>query len=277
MASTQQFKADEFLIVRHSVLNGNSYDVGELVDDTLKLSGHINGKTLIPCFEGDLLQVSETDEIVLTHQNFIPLSRPRFQRLHERGLAVSLKEALDRISGYRQSNPESRLVLCLELKPITHPATIDKTIKALKEYRMNQDIFFDSFYGGKIDLVKSYNRTHDTGFPTSLHLIGNLWNTRLMMTPPKEHDIVTVPYSMSIGRLDGQVIYGAVGSSQLLEQLADRPNTLGVYYRAKEGAGVKGALIKLWNSVTNTESLRKVHISKYSLPGNGPEMCPANH
>jgi len=277
MATSQQFKADEFLIVRHSVLNGNSYDVGELVDDTMKLSRHINGKTLVPCFEGDLLQVRETGEIVLTHQNFIPLRRPRFQRLHERGIAVSLKEALDRISGYRQSNPESRLVLCLELKPITHPSTIDHAIQMLKEYGMTQDVFFDSFYGGKIDLVRSYNQTHDTGFPTSLHLIGNLWNTRLMMTSPKEHDIGTVPYPMSIGRLDGQVIYGAVGSSQLLEQLADRPNTLGVYYRAKEGTGMKGAIIKLWNSVTNTEKLRKAHLSNYSLPGNGPEMCPSTH
>jgi len=90
----------EFLAIRHSVLNGNTYDVEKLVKDTLKLKKYINGRKIVPCFEGDITQVKETGEIILTHHNFIPVSQKKYADLKNRKLATSLKEVLEKIITY---------------------------------------------------------------------------------------------------------------------------------------------------------------------------------
>ncbi|MBI5073004.1 hypothetical protein HZA99_04255 [Candidatus Woesearchaeota archaeon] len=61
------------------------------------------------------------------------------------------------------------------------------------------------------------------------------------------------------------MIYGAVGSTAILERLAEQPSCVGIYVRLKEGAGLKGLLTKTWNSVTNTKRLREIYIAKYSF------------
>lgn len=253
----------EFLAVRHSVLNGNTYDVGKLVEDTLKLERHMDGRKVVPCFEGDILQVAETGEIVLTHQNWSPLSRREYEALREQKIAASLQEVLDRVAIYKQKNPDQRVVLCFEPKYITAGETIDKTVQSLKEYGI-EDAYFDSFFGGKLDAVQQANQNHGTNYAKSLHLIGNLGRGQLMMTPAKQgYDVLTVPHAMSLGKVGEPVIYGAVGSTEILKRIAENPQVIGAYTRLKEGAGVKGALVKLFNSVTNTKKLRITHVSLY--------------
>jgi len=263
--SSQLVTPEEFLAVRHSVLNGNTYDVGQLVDDTLGLEKHTNGKTVVPCFEGDILQVRETGEVVLTHQNFSQLSQHNYRDLKERKLAASLQEVLDKIATYRQGDGGQKIVLCFEPKSITSKATIDETVRLLKSYGI-EDAYFDSFFGGKLDLVAGANQEHETDYARSLHLIGNVHRGKIMMTRPREgYDVVTVPHTMSFGDVGEPVIYGAVGSTKILERISEKPHVQGACVRLKEGAGLKGALVKLWNSVTNTEKLRQTHISEYSI------------
>lgn len=263
--TSQLIAPEEFLAVRHSVLNGNTYDVGQLVEDTLRLEKHINGRRVVPCFEGDILQVRETGEVVLTHQNFYQLSQEKYRNLKERKLAASLREVLDKVFRYRQKGGDQRIVLCFEPKSITSKATIDETVRLLKSYGI-EDAYFDSFFGKKLDLVTDANKEHKTNYARSLHLIGNFCKGKVMMTRPREgYDVLTVPHTMSLGNVGEPVIYGAVGSTEILERIAAQPHVQGAYVRLKEGAGLKGALVKLWNSVTNTEKLRQTHISEYSI------------
>jgi len=256
-------KPNEFLAVRHSVLNGNSYDPKKLIEDTLGLEKYTNGRKIIPCFEGDLLQVEETGEVVLTHQNFSSLSKERYQDLKNRSLASPLKEVLDKIAKYKQENENQKVVLCFEPKSITNKITIDETVRLLNEYKI-EDAYFDSFFGGKLDEVEKANEKHGTDYFISLHLIGQILGKKVMVTQPKEnYDVITVPHTMSTGNVNEPLIYGAVGSTDILEAIAEEPLVMGAYVRLKEGSGIKGAFVKLWNSVTNTEKLRQKHISKY--------------
>lgn len=167
---------EEFLAVRHSVLNGNTYDVDRLVEDTLRLRQYAPGRIVIPCFEGDLLQVRETGEIVLTHQHFFPLSQNHYRDLKERKLAASLNEVLDKVAGYKQRSPEQKVVLCFEPKLITDPRTIDETVHRLKEYGL-KDVYFDSFFGEKLDMVEAANKKHGTNYARSFHIVGNIGKT----------------------------------------------------------------------------------------------------
>ncbi len=263
---TQIVAPGEFLAVRHSVLNGNTYDIGRLIEDTLSLGKYISGRIVVPCFEGDILQVGETGEVVLTHQDFFPLSQERYRNLKERKLATSLKEVLDKVADDRQKGGDQRVVLCFDLKGITSKATIGETVRTLNEYRI-EDAYFDSSFGGKLDKVQEANDENETDYAKSLHLIiGNIFGGQLMaMRPRKGYDILTVPYIMSLGDVGEPVIYGAVGSNEILERIAEKPHVQGAYIRFEGGSGLKGAFVKLWNALTNTERLRQTHISKYSI------------
>ncbi|MBT7902513.1 hypothetical protein HN587_01525 [Candidatus Woesearchaeota archaeon] len=263
MADLIQLTPEEFLVVRHSVLNGNSYDVEKLVEDTLNLAPHLNGRTPIPCFEGDLIQVKETGEVVLTHQNFKQLTQKKFQELREKGIAASLDEVLDRIDAFRQVNLDQRLVLCFEPKFITTSDTILDTVYRLDERKFH-DVYFDSFFNGQLGFVSEANKLNRTNYGRSLHLIGNVGRFGIACTGDSNgYETATIPITMSFGDFGQPVIYGAVGSTKILQRIAKDPQTLGAYVRLKEGAGVSGALKKLWNSVTNTEQLRKTTISLY--------------
>ncbi len=261
-----EVQPDQFLAVRHSALNGNDYEVGKLVEDTLKYGAFTPDRKIIPCFEGDILQIQETDEVVLTHQNVGPLTEDKYRNLREMGIATSLGEVLDKISEYTANNADQRVVLCFEPKSGTTDDTIAETVRLLAEYDI-RDAYFDSFFGGRLDAVQEANEVHGTNYARSLHLWGNLGNFEAMVTKPKAgQDIITVPDPMSFGKMEGkEVIYGAVGSPERLMELARDPKVRGAYVRLKEGAGMKGALTKLGNSVTNTQKLRRTQISEFSV------------
>lgn len=258
MTKKMCFSDNGFLVIMHSVLNSPSYDLGRLVEDSLKLDKYICNKNIVPCFEGDLLQVEETREIVLTHQNFFPLLRYKFKRLRNKRLAISLKEALDKVAGYKQKNPHQRVVLCFEPKAIANRKTIEGTVKKLKEYGLN-DAYFDSFFVGKLSAVEKANKIYHTDFGRSLHIVGNAGRMHLTAASRKEsYDILTVPHTVSLRDIEEPVIYGAVGSKEILENIAAEPDVRGAYIRFKEGADAKGALVRLLNSFTNTRKLRSV-------------------
>ena len=255
---------DGFLIVKHSVLNGNSYDIGAHVEDALSYQKHLGDRKAVPCFEGDLLQVAGTGEVVLTHQNFVPLTQKRFRMLYGNGLAISLSEVLDRVGEYKQRNPDQKLVLCFEPKPITTDETLDETVKQLKEHNI-QDAYFDTFFAGRLSALGKAFSNHRLTLPRSLHIIGNAGEAQLHLerTQPEDYDVVTVPSGMSFGFVGNDSIYGAVGSVDKLEWAAAHPEVRGAYVRLKEGSGVRGELTKLWNSVTNTRRLRGTNLCLY--------------
>lgn len=255
--------SEEFLIVRHSILNGNQYDIGKWAEDTLKLEKYTNGRKVVPCFEGDVLQVAETGEIVLTHQNFLRLSQQDYTFLREKKLAAPLEGVLEGVGDYKRRNGDQRIVLCFELKTITENETIDRVVKELKNAGL-RDVYFDSFFGGRLDVVKAANEKQETNYGRSLHLIGNIGKCRAMTTKPVDgYDILTVPYPTSFGDIGEPVIYGAVSSTDILRMIAENPKVIGAYLRLKEGMGIKGNIVKLFNSLTNTEKLRRDLLSNF--------------
>ena len=256
---------EPFTVVRHSILNGNAYSVDEHVEDMLKLEQHTNGRLVLPCLEGDLLQVEGTGEIVLTNRNFKPLVSKEFRDLREQHIAAYIDEALDKIQDFRSRNQEIPVVLCFELKAITSEATVYKTVHRL-QYAGIHHAYFDSFFGRKLDEVVEANRQYDTRYRTSLHLCGNIGRLHFAVPPrPREYDILTVPKTVSLGNPGEPVIYGAVGSRGVLERIAERPDVLGAYVRLHEGGGIVGAAKMLVNSVTNTRQLRdKTIVRRYA-------------
>ena len=247
----------EILIVRHSYLNGNSYDLGKVVDETLELRKHTSGKEIIPCLEGDIIQLEDTGEPVLTHRNFLRLRQEKFRDLRKTGRAATLTEALDRLDAYLQTSKDQRVVLCFEPKAITSHFTIEKTVEELRR-RGIRDAYFDSFFGGALDSVDEANLRHTGEYAKSLHAVGNLGRWKITLPKPATgYDVLTVPKKLSVGNPGVPVIYGAVGSTKLLAELAERPNTVGAYVRFKEGTGLWGTIKMAFNSVTNTIDLRR--------------------
>jgi hypothetical protein len=257
----------EFLAVRHSYLNGNNLNLEHAVEETLALEKYTCGRKIVPCFEADLLQVQETKEVVLTHQNFIPLSQKKYQEYHEKSIATSLVEALEKVAAYKQKNPEQRIVVCLELKPITARETIEKAVALLKEHDFGYDeAYFDSFYGEKLDqvrvanqlsLVPVANRLYRINYSISLHLLMNFAGVQFQMTKLKHKpEVITVPKKISFGHPGMPVIYGAMGSVKKLEEIAQDQQVVGAYLRFREGNMFR----MLWDSVTNTQKLRRFYL-----------------
>lgn len=249
----------EILLIKHSVLNNlsNAYDIPKTVEYLQGFERYANGRKVVPCFEGDLTSVRETGEPVFTHKNFERPSQREFKKLRERKIASSLEETLGKVARFNEENPNQRLVLCLEPKIVTPRETIASAIKKLKEYGI-KDAYFDSFYGNKLDEVIEENESQGTSHACSLHLMGNIGNTRFRIPAgkQKDYDLLAVPYIMSFGKMDKPVIYGAVGSVEKLEELAEDSKVLGIYLKLKEGSGIKGAVRMLWNSLSNTKRFR---------------------
>ncbi len=245
---------DELLIVRHSHLNSR-YD--ERIFDTENLVGYTNGRKPVNCLEGDIVQVEETKEPVLTHHNFGKLRLDKFRRLREEGLAFNLEESLERVRNIRDKTGQ-KLVLCLELKTITQRETIQKALNGLREYGIT-DFYFDSFFGNKLDQTHEVGSERDLTFPLSYHLAGNVKGFKFGVCSPKYgYDFITVPRAMSFGNPREPYVHGAVGSLNALRKLSEDPLALGAYLRLKEGAGLKSVVNMFWNSLTNTAKFRKI-------------------
>jgi len=61
----------EFIVVRHSMLNGIGYSFKDAIQESLTLQSYVGDKKIVVCFEGDLHQIQENGEIVFTHRNTI--------------------------------------------------------------------------------------------------------------------------------------------------------------------------------------------------------------
>lgn len=247
----------EFLIVKHSHLNVADLNLEKVIEQAVALERHTNGREVVVALEGDLVQL-ENGEPILTHQSWHQVSSEKYRKLRESKIAVTLEEALAKVADYKQQNPHKRVVLCLELKPITSQQTIQKALELIAQYGIT-DVYFDSFFGNKLDLIQQANVTNGTDYSRSLHLCGNVGDWKIWIPgygPKQSYDVITVPKPVSIGRVNEQVIYGAIGSVEQLARLAADPNTVGAYMRLKEGKGISGTLTMLWNSVTNLKNLR---------------------
>jgi hypothetical protein len=260
----KQIKSDEFMIVKHSYLNNKDYDIARSVEDISKLEKHLNGRTSVPCFEGDLVQVRETGEIVLTHQNWFPLTKKHYEDLRSRKIAAPLNEVLDKFGRFKQCNPDQKVVLCFEPKIITADETVYETVYQLREHGL-KDAYFDTFFSDKLKAVEQANYELGTEYQRSLHLLGNVGNVQFQFDKvvPDGFDITTTPEAVSFGKSKCPTIYGAVGSIEMLEKISEDQNAIGAYARLTEGSGIKGLIKKGWNSITNTEKLRRIHLSLY--------------
>lgn len=278
---TQAFdrRNNKLKIVNHSALNHlrEEDELARIVQSTADMQHHISGRVLSTTIEGDVVEVVETGEIVLTHKSWLPLHQKEYIALRKQKLAVSLTEVLDIVSNYK-SRTGQKVELCLELKAITSADTINKTILLLKRYP-DINAYFDSFFGHKLDealsAMKDNNSDSDNkiSLPRSLHLVGNIGHVKFMMTPPttyvyepRGYEIITVPFPMSIGHPGENVIFGAVGSLTQLQKLAEDLHVRGVYARFKEGPGITGGIWKIINSVTNDPRLRRLTMVGSPMP-----------
>ncbi|MBI2136542.1 hypothetical protein HYU06_05715 [Candidatus Woesearchaeota archaeon] len=248
---------EEFLVVKHSHLNVADINLEKVIEQAVALERHTNGREVVVALEGDLVQL-ENGEPILTHQSWHQVSSEKYRKLRESKIALTLEEALAKVADYKQQNPHKRVVLCIELKPITTQQTIQKALSLIKQYGIT-DVYFDSFFGNKLDLIQQENTVRGTNYQRSFHLCGNVGNGKIWIPgygPKQGYDVITVPKPVSIGKLDGPVIYGAVGSVEQLARLAEDPDTVGAYVRLREGSGLRGVATMLWNSMTNLKNLR---------------------
>jgi len=119
------------------------------------------------------------------------------------------------------------------------------------------EVYFDSFNGNKLDEVSEINKQLGTNFEKSFHVIGNVYKTVLSLKKPKYgYDVLTVPFGMSFGKLDKQLINGAVNSRHKLNRIVKSDNVLGAYVRFREG----NPLFLLFNSIRNTKWFRGKHV-----------------
>lgn len=237
---------EKFLVVRHGYLNRGGLELEREVELVNENGKYTCRRAIVPCFEGDLVQLP-TGEAVFTHQSFRPLSEARFRALREQGIATSLREVLDHAAQFRDKNPDVKLWYCFELKPATTEPTVQEAIRLLGEYRLG-GVYFDSFFGGRLDIVDKANSEQGTHHPKSLHLLGNVYGMQLSMTHPVTgYDVVTVPSPVSFGRPGEPVIYGAVGDPKTLERIARDPQAVGAYVRFN----ARTVLRMIIQSVTN--------------------------
>ncbi|HBV01304.1 MAG TPA: hypothetical protein DEF00_02835 [Candidatus Taylorbacteria bacterium] len=246
----------EFIVVRHSMLNGIGYSFKDAIQESLTLQSYVGDKKIVVCFEGDLHQIQENGEIVFTHRNTIKVDIETSLRFREMGIIASLNEVIEAILSFKKELVDTRLIFCIELKQITWFSTIKATMIKLKENDITE-VYFDSFNGNKLDEVSEINKQLGTNFEKSFHVIGNVYKTVLSLKKPKYgYDVLTVPFGMSFGKLDKQLINGAVNSRHKLNRIVKSDNVLGAYVRFREG----NPLFLLFNSIRNTKWFRGKHV-----------------
>jgi len=249
---------DEFMVVRHSLLNGIGYSFEDAFSESLTLQNYVRSRKIVVCFEGDLHQIEETNEPVFTHRNSIKVDIATSLRFRKMGIIATLDEVIDSISLFKKKFSANRIVLCVELKQITRRDTIKKVMLKFKENNITE-AYFDSFYGDKLDEVSEINEEIETNFEKSFHVFGSISNLIFSLAKPKHgYDVLTVPMITSFGKPDRQLIYGTVNSKNKLRKIAKLNNVIGAYIRFREG----NPLFLLFNSVRNTERFRGKRIMK---------------
>jgi hypothetical protein len=222
----------EILIVKHRTLNNPETDFEQEVDKVYsELGESVKGRQIVPCFEGDYMMPSWSEDVVMVHGNFAP-SKNKFEQLRQEGFAAYLQEVLESFVKY---NGEA--VVCLEAKLGTKPDATYKAVRALQKAEIER-AYFDSFLGWKLDHVHAANERQRTIYPTSLHLLAKLGGIEFMVSNG-QHDVVTVPNLAAIGKSKKPIIYGAVGSKKRVEKIAEDPNALGAYWRGEEASSLK--------------------------------------
>ena len=246
----------EFIIVRHSFLNGLGYPFKDAYSESLLLQNYIEGREVVVCFEGDLHQIEGTNEPIFTHRNYIRVNSESSIRFRKMGIIATLDEVIESILTFKKENPGKKLIFCVELKKITKRDTIKKTMLKFKDKGISE-MYFDSFYGYKLDEVSEINNEIGSTFEKSLHVYGNIFGIIISPRKPKYgYDILTVPMVLSFGKVGKPIIYGTVNSHSSLRKIGQSKEAFGAYIRFKEG----NPLLLLFNSIRNTEWLRGKHV-----------------
>jgi hypothetical protein len=224
-----------FLTVNHDTLNNPNIDFEKVFEDSNSLESNLNGKTVVSCCEGDLLQTSDTDEPIFTHASISAPNQYQFEQLRDAGKAAYFTEILEKYLRFKSDHPDQRMVLCIELKMPTKKRIISETnVKLISNHLSHKDVYYDSFFANKLDHLIPI-------FPKSLHLMANIGNVDFCVNKSRfGYNFVTVPEKTSFGKYStSPVIYGAVGSLERLQRCADEENCIGAYTRFKEGSALK--------------------------------------
>ena len=102
----QNIDNNEFMLVSHDALNNPDLNLNKTVDDLAKLQKHLNGRKSVYCCEGDLYQIVETGEIVLTHKQMGKLTKKKFEQARASSKAAYLTEMLDKYDQFKIKNDQ---------------------------------------------------------------------------------------------------------------------------------------------------------------------------
>ena len=222
------------LVVSHRELHNKDLDVSAVVERLHDTFGDtIAGRTITTTLEGDYFASPWSDDVILAHKLLFAPSKEAFEDLRASGNAAYLAEVLERIATYQGEKP----TLCLEAKLGTTPVATKKIAQALKEHGL--DAYFDSFIGWKLDDVKTANEELGTGYKTSLHACAKAGSLHIGIPGRTTPDIITVPSALAYFTRGKPVIYGAVGSIERAQAIAEDPEALGFYWRGKEASSAR--------------------------------------
>ncbi|MCD4762160.1 hypothetical protein K8R32_04350 [bacterium] len=258
----------EFVIVKHSYLNGNNLDIEKTMIECSQLQKFVGQRKVVPCLEADFMDLSDDSEhdIVLTHSNFWRPTKKKFQQLFKKKIARTLSSGLEVVADYKAKNPDKRVIICLEAKSVTSESAIRRTIVKLQEFGLGErDVYFDSFNGLKLDIIRQINQELNTKYLCSWHLLPDGVGTLLSRYSPfrfifpvgrpiNGYDFKT-RHIASFRKVHEYHIQGGIGSSEKLKHFSENPLVFGAYYRVKEG----NKAIMLLNSTFNFARWRQLH------------------
>jgi len=202
------FLADhsDFLIVQHDALNNPNLNLEAVVEEGLLLGKHTNGRRIVPACEGDLFMLPDGN-LIFTHQNLGEVTKEVFEAKRRAGKAAYFSEILERYSFF-PSEGWVVPILCLELKYPTSAEAVIKVHAELSKAGLGaEQVYFDSFFGSKLDLVEGR-------YAKSRHLAAKLGPVAIPVSaaPNQGYDLITVPRIMAFGEVSEPTIYEAVGS-----------------------------------------------------------------
>ena len=226
-----------FKLVRHSALNTiTRISLDAALKESDDLFEGISDRQFVTFLEGDLVDVE--GEPWLNHSPFIGKRTRRYveSKYHE-GMAVPLDEALGLVRQYKEQHPGSSLGICMELKAWPSASFTQRAIDQIRDYGFSGDeLYFDSFFPHRLMQVR---RMAGGEFQCSYHAGLNIGPLKIGLPFSFRQDIVTVPHKTSFGNPGCPIIYGAVGSREVFEEIVQDPDVVGAYPRFREGSAAR--------------------------------------
>lgn len=201
-----------FFCIFHRAHNDPNIDVNKLIESSKSTIAREHKIAL----EGDL--VTYNDEIVLTHQNFLPLSKKRFEKLEANNLAIPLEKALNRLKPFKD-----KIWLVLEIKISLKDKHIIKAQEICKKHGFT-NVIFDSFFHHRLKHVKK-------PFKRAKHFFFHIGKIK-KHTPLA--DFIVLPYITSFGNPKRNYIAGAVNTKEVLQKVIQDKQCQGIFLRLND-------------------------------------------